>query len=319
MKFRRGVSSENLEKLGELAKTDSWFRDLLDCWQPAGHPITNKRFLRLAVRDNYLNFYYKGQSVAKVGFEKNENVYFQTHSKYLGFKSQKYIRLSSNGFFKCPESGDLFEYKEIEPIKEKASDHVGAEKKFVDNIVAANGSVIDMEMAFPADKEIPLPPKRKRGSAYRIDIVTLEQSKDLQTSLVLWEAKMSNNSELKKRGEKDPAVVEQVEKYKRYLEKKEHRKSIADAYRNTCSLLVNLHAMTKDIPGLSDVIKSVDSGACKLSEESIDTKVRIVIGVKGDEGGRWNEHMKKLVVENELRVQQIFDKDNKEGHLLERH
>jgi hypothetical protein len=309
MEFGRTISSENLKKLGELAEADSWFRDLLDCWQPAGHPITYKRFLRLAVRDQYLNFYYKGQSVAKVGFDIKNNVYFQTHSKYLGFDSKKYIRLGSKGFFECPKSGDISEYKEIGSIKDRALGHVGAEKEFVDSIVAANGSVIDMEMAFPADKELPLKAGRTRGSAYRVDIVALEQSEDLQTRLVFWEAKMSNNSELKRRRD-EPKIVEQVRNYKRYLENEKHRKSIVNAYGNTCSILVKLHAMTRGIPSLSDIITDVDTGACKLSEEKIDTTVRVVIGVRGDVGQGWSGHMSKLVTKYNLKIQQIYHREN---------
>jgi len=50
--------------------------------------------LLLAIRENYINIYYMGGSLAKIGFDKQGEVYFEVHEKYLGKSSEGYERLS---------------------------------------------------------------------------------------------------------------------------------------------------------------------------------------------------------------------------------
>jgi len=48
----------------------------------------------LAIRENYMNIYYMGRSLAKIGFNKQGEVYFEVHEKYLGKSSAGYERLT---------------------------------------------------------------------------------------------------------------------------------------------------------------------------------------------------------------------------------
>src|SRR5947208_12274647 len=70
--FNRGIKNEAfLEGLRRLAAEESWWRDvLLD------------RSLIIAIRDEYLNVYWQGQSIFRVSFV-NGRVAASTHPKYL--------------------------------------------------------------------------------------------------------------------------------------------------------------------------------------------------------------------------------------------
>src|SRR4051794_7389153 len=65
-KFRRGLRQEAVLCLENLtnAQGDNWWKDLLRLWTPSGCGDG----LRLAVRFNTLDFYYKGSCVAHISF-----------------------------------------------------------------------------------------------------------------------------------------------------------------------------------------------------------------------------------------------------------
>ncbi len=57
--------------------------------------------LRLAIRNGYLNFYRRGQSVAKVGFDRAGNLQAKIHNKYVcgaEGSGQSHITLTSAGY-----------------------------------------------------------------------------------------------------------------------------------------------------------------------------------------------------------------------------
>lgn len=93
--FERKLQHIKLGRLAELGVSPNWWQDLLRAWAPSGSASTEHRFLRLAVRKNYLNFYRQGQSVAKVGFAKDGTPWLSTHIKYLwsNANGQGYVRL----------------------------------------------------------------------------------------------------------------------------------------------------------------------------------------------------------------------------------
>jgi hypothetical protein len=49
-----------------LSRQSHWWKDLLTLWRPSGQPTKEDYGLRLAIRDGYMNFYRRGQSVARV-------------------------------------------------------------------------------------------------------------------------------------------------------------------------------------------------------------------------------------------------------------
>ena len=71
-RFNRGIRNKRMmEKLATLAITDSWWRDVLQ-----------DENLIIAVREEYLNVYWRGQSLFKVEL-KGDQIVASTHPKYL--------------------------------------------------------------------------------------------------------------------------------------------------------------------------------------------------------------------------------------------
>jgi hypothetical protein len=98
--FKPGLSDVKWATLQSLhdAKTDNWWKDLLSLWVPSGVQA-GMHGLRLAIRDGYLNFYRRGQSVARVSFGAvnagKTEARMTIHAKYVwaDFKDQKYAQL----------------------------------------------------------------------------------------------------------------------------------------------------------------------------------------------------------------------------------
>jgi hypothetical protein len=156
---------------------NTWLCDLLRYWRPPGDGIGNDlgrqqapqtagqseedpKCLRLAVRKGYLNFYRRGQSVAKVDVDSSEKLRARVHNKYVygdGGKGNDYVFLTAAG---VPErgTGQLTPYDRITCLDKwisNANAYVGDEKRFVDDVVAWNPNVIDLEMGLPAYSSAP--------------------------------------------------------------------------------------------------------------------------------------------------------------------
>ncbi len=221
-----------------------WWKDLLSLWRPSGVDA-GVHGLRLAVRNNYMNFYRRGQSVARVEIDSKGVPTATTHFKYVCNKNdvpkgQEYVKLKSKDILR----GGKFwkQYEEIEDLKGwiAAIDkgYTGEEKRFVDQLVAANPSVIDLEMGLPAWGD--------EKSAPRIDLVAIEGGK-----VVFWEAKLVMDGRLRCRADLDPdkkpEVLKQLAKYRLFLnhekEGAKHVKLVASAYQDAAKLLMTLRSM----------------------------------------------------------------------------
>jgi hypothetical protein len=193
-----------------VLKENGWFTDLLLRWRPAGDAVNSRlddgkallvrdyvsrkgefQHLRVAFRENYMNFYCGGQSIAMVKFGRN-GLQAEIHEKYVyGAKGRdkRYVTLTSKGF---PElrKGQLVSCNSMQEWKSyldqwisNANGKIEHEKRFVDLVVAHNTNVIDLEMGLPAISEIP---GKKR--APRMDLVALEPHEGWW-QVVLWEVK----------------------------------------------------------------------------------------------------------------------------------
>jgi len=258
--------------------------------------------LRLALRDGYLNFYRHGQSVAKTWVNASDEPVSDIHVKYaLGpwdaaeYSKLKrhYAHLKGNSVYH-KETGKLAEYGGIETLRrwiEKADEHKGAEKTFVDDVVKHNSSIIDLEMGLPAWTEEKVAP--------RMDMVALEAHADA-VDIVFWEAKLIRNGELVSRTA--PKVIGQLEKYVEFLADIKRRGHVVVAYRNTCCILTELHKMAKllhqqagDGIRLPDLDILVKTAAKPDSDLQIDCKPRLAIfDHNKSRSTNWAIHEKKL-------------------------
>lgn len=289
--FTRSISTLGLNSLHAMANEagENWWKDLLSLWRPSGQPCGDDG-LRLAIRDGYLNFYFHGQSIAKVCFGHGGVPRIETHVKYVANeqKGQGHAKLVGNQI-SLPHSGKTLPYNGVHTVREwirRAFPYIHNEKHFVDEIVGANESVIDVEMALPAWGE--------QTSALRVDFVTLTHKSD-ETRITCWEAKLLSDARLVSKEE--PKVLQQIQSYKDYLKVQDHREHVQTAYCEACKLLVQFQGMAErcghpDI-ALTDAITSTAEG---ISPLTIHPGLQLVILNDSPNGERanWSMHEAKL-------------------------
>lgn len=203
---------------------------LLEHWALPGI-ASQETGLRLAVRKNYLNFYRKGQSVAKL-HSTNRLLRLSVHEEYVsGTLKHDRGETRKSGYIDFDESW-LSEKQNASCVRgwiSSAGTYAGAEKSYVDELVAANPGTIDIEMGLPAYEG--------EKNAPRMDLVLIENHA-APPSLAFWEAKCADNSEARAEGE--PKVVEQVRKYERWMAKPGRKEDVVAAYRQAAAILLDL-------------------------------------------------------------------------------
>src|SRR6267378_2607551 len=148
--FKRGLTQKSLEALQELSDSsaDNWWKEVLE-----------SKSLLLAVRGGYLNAYVKGQSVFKIGFEKDGagggQPRLAIHYKYLIKpdleKKDPYVSFDGRTFALDPSTivNTAYESKLTLPqLIKTASRFSGAEKSGVHKIAQNEPKVVDLEVAF---------------------------------------------------------------------------------------------------------------------------------------------------------------------------
>lgn len=203
---------------------------LLEHWALPGI-ASHETGLRVAVRKNYLNFYRKGQSVAKL-HSTRRLLRLSVHEEYVaGTLKHDRGEMKKSGYVNFDE-GWLSEKKNAICVRgwiSSAGTYAGAEKSYVDELVAANPGTIDIEMGLPAYEG--------EKNAPRMDLVLIENCA-AAPSLAFWEVKCADNSEARAKGE--PKVVEQVRKYERWMAKPGRKDDVVDAYRQAAGILLDL-------------------------------------------------------------------------------
>lgn len=255
----------------EVLQATPLLRHLLQLWAPAGTDSQKGKGLRLAIRDTYVNFYAQGQSLARVKFlQLEDKITFEVHKKYCG-KTEHLKEYVSVDLWTLAETLESWRQTALEHQSKKS------EKVFVDELVAANDTAIDMEMAFPGSLN-----KDGKKAAPRADLVLLEPCAGGHR-IVFWEAKLSTNPEARAKGEAEPEVVGQLQKYRDWFSDARQAEVIA-AYRNACKLFVQFHRLAKASAPLAPAITAVAAGEGGLW---VDPIVRLVIDDRGlDKNGK---------------------------------
>jgi hypothetical protein len=288
--FRRGLSPDAFRALAAMAEdpSDNWWKDLLALWSPSG-ASAGSRPLRLAVRDGYLNLYLRGQSIAKVGFNRRAGPFAEVHVKYAfaDAREQTYARLSGVGFA-ARKVGREGSYAGLSTLLEwmgRASRWETPEKVQVERFTADNPRIIDLEMGLPAHAE--------RATPLRIDAVALEPTL-AGAQVVFWEAKRVTDGRVRSQSER-PEVVDQVGAYTRYLSDDGHEAAVVAAYRETCRSLLEFASMAGPscVRSLDPLIRGVAEGCVDLT---VDRTPRLVIfGTDAElRHPAWRAHQAKL-------------------------
>lgn len=288
-KFQRRLPAKALEGLTKSA-SDGWLKDLLGLWVPSGHPA-GEHGLRLAIRNGYLNFYHQGQSIAQVKFDRSGKPYAYVHHKYVRkADGQKYARLSDDKVLLPDGSEEPYSSggSSLKRWIEESKKYSGLEKKFVDQLISDNPSIIDLEMALPAYGEY--------RTAKRMDCVALEKV-GAEIGVVFWEAKTIDDKRLRS-STGEPEVCNQLAYYRTYLMQEDKAKAVSDAYIDACKLLRAIAEMAGKRELLDPMVLKV---AGDQSERLVIDDVPKLVVIEGGTGGEqakrpttWNVHLDKL-------------------------
>jgi hypothetical protein len=177
--------------------------------------------------------------------------------------------------------------------------YAGVEKSIVDELVAKNEHVVDLEMALPA--------WARSKAAVRMDLVAIEDRK-----VVFWEVKMVNDPRIRCEAEfekdKTPHVLEQLSHYRDFLEQDDHIEQVELAYRKTAKILVDLRKLADKIGPplkLADSITAA-SRANTLTVAPLAALVVVDLPAPKDNGPSWkswkDRHERKLLGKIPMRV-----------------
>lgn len=276
-KFARKFAIEKLQQ------APVWWEELLIRLKPSGEELGDTG-LRLAVRDGYLNFYHQGQAIAKVGFTQNNLLRSEQHVKYVfeSATSQKYTKLvgDSNCITNPDNNKEFAQYLGSETLDlwiTRSKKHKGEEKTFVEQVIAANENIIDMEMGLP-------------GSGFRIDLVTIEEDQG-QAKIVLWEAKLTSDTRCRSSIDQ-PEVINQISKYREFLIEEKNQLEVINAYITACK--VQTHICQLAGKQVSKTIEAVAKGTLQLG---LDTEPRLLFlhNPKNTQKDSWLPHQQKLI------------------------
>ena len=268
--FNRGLEKEFVDALNhEYERDGSWWKGFVD-----------DRELFLAVRDNYLNIYYRGCSLLKLAW-KNRAILGEIHYKYLLRPKltigREYVDVK-DGKVPVKEAKDFFinDLIDIDGLKQAAKPYAELEKIGVHDIVLSN-NVLDVEIAFG-------------GSGKRIDFSILRKTGN-GGSITFFEAKHFSNQALRARDAK-PDVVDQIEHYTHLLRR--NREALIGSYRRVCCNLWNLNGVRERNPERHEMLCGVVDGSRQLD---IDVEPQLVVfGFDNDQkmGKSWYPHREKI-------------------------
>ncbi len=230
--FKRGIENQNF--ILEL-KSNPYFQKMIA-----------DEDLFIAIRNEYLNVYYYGQSICKIEFSANK-IKWTSHKKYLG--------LNENGYADSSNHLD-----NLEELKQIAKTFRGKEKEQVKEQILKNKSlcVLDVEVTFGREENY-----GKRS----IDYLALEKNENNKISLVFYEAKHFDNSEIRAR--EIPKVFEQIEKYERALTDHFHQIEILNSYKTIYKNVLELNLNNKS--KLTELVEE------NIENLEIDNEPRLII------------------------------------------
>lgn len=292
---------------------------LFDRWALPGEKATSETPLRLGLRDGYLNFYVKGQSVAKL-FRGRGGPKLSVHKAYVaGRRRQRGDGAPPMQGYQDYDASALADPATAALVAgwiETAETYASTEKRFVDDLIAANPGVIDLEMGLPASD---LPGGER--VAPRMDIVIAQLANGGVPSIAFWEAKCANNSELRARGEYErrqdgsftgPRVLEQVGKYVRWMAESDRIAQVRQAYRNTADKLLEFHNLFRgNDSGQPECIR-IWRTLAKAEAPAVIVQPGIVIG------NYWPEGYAELIASSRMAQCAASFAKNRHGEKLER-
>ena len=284
--FKRGILNQDfITALKKEYNSRGWWKEIVD-----------DKDLFIAIRNEYINVYYKGNSLLKLSFVKGEFL-AETHYKYLIRPTVKpfLIKTSANmAFIPNGTKGVLDNYlihnlSEIKSIKKASASYSGIEKEGIQKIIKSNDNIVDLEIALTqeADEDEMNPEKGKKSSAKRIDFAAL-QKKVSYYELIFFEAKDFSNNDLRAKDSAVPEVIPQINNYGKLL--KQYKEDITYSYKQICQNLYDILPNSLHSQAIVDIAND--------TSVKVNVEPRLVIfGFDEDQrkGSIWSPHKEKLV------------------------
>lgn len=284
--FKRGISNQDfITALKEEYNTGGWWQGIVD-----------DKELFIAIRNEYINVYYKGNSLLKLSFVNGEFL-AETHYKYLIRPNVKpfLIKTSANmAFIPNGTKGVLDNYlihnlSEIKSIKTASASYSGTEKEGIQKIILSNDNIVDLEIALTqeAEEDEMNPEQGRKSSAKRIDFAAL-QKKDSYYELIFFEAKDFSNKDLRAKGSAVPEVIQQINNYEKLLN--QYQEDITYSYKQICQNLYDILPNSLHSQAIVDIAND--------TSVKVNVEPRLVVfGFDEDQrkGSIWSPHKEKLV------------------------
>lgn len=278
--FKRGLSPEFVSRLNDEYESDGWWRAIADDPQ-----------LFIGIRDEYLNVYWKGNSLLRLWIQ-GDALAGEVHYKYLlkpKIKGNQYLQIEG-GRLRLDDPANFFptDFSDVDTLKRAADIYAGEEKSGVHKIVMSNPNIIDVEVAFGAESD-----QSGTRVAQRIDFSALRMVKS-GPELTFYEAKAFANPELRANGKPAP-VLSQLERYQHFL--RDRQADLLCSYRKVCGNLASLHGVRNRFSAISEVLQGISEG---IGNFRISEDVRLVVfGYDRDQehGAVWAGHRQKLQTE----------------------
>ena len=241
-KFQAALNHSH--KLFEQLKHNApdWWRCVVDC---------NEVYIDIR-KDNTINIYYQGASLAKIEFQKG-GIKATCHPKYLyGDDVAKFYKNGHAIYQPCEEELRTLANSECRLLKnaqlfytnkddkESKNPEDKAEKKLQGDIVCKNRELyIDSEFAHRYQEGL--------RHTIRIDLVRVKDNKIQFVEL----KRIQDNRLLHKEGSKTPEIITQIEEYRNFIE--ENKDAILAYYKNLITIrrALGLPTTSTDIETLS--------------------------------------------------------------------
>lgn len=295
--FRRSLSDKQMAALAAAAsQPQHWWKDLLKLWRPNGVG-SGDYGLRLAVRDGYLNFYRRGQSVARVSFDRGGSPMLSVHAKYVVNEEERQLGGLKYAALVDREISHVGlptrSYEGVETLKSWISvidrnfTKEGGEKPLIDQLLdqQGNAGVVDLEMGLPA--------WGTQTTAPRMDVVTIEDVAGRLT-VIFGEVKRVDDSRIRCGDGASPEVLDQLEKYECYLAEPLHCAAIAAAYQHAALRVIELGAMARSVGDALTFGSTIERAASGEPLDVAKEAVLIVMCTGTFSEPHWMKHRDRL-------------------------